>query len=247
MIRGTTPEGVAGEQEASRWVREMFGRIAPRYDFLNHFLSFNIDRRWRARMIRHVAPILSDSEARVLDLCCGTGDVMVAMGAKAKARVYGSDFCHPMMTAARSKAIKQGVQPRLFEADGLLLPLAGSSLDLITVAFGFRNFTSYRDGLVEMLRVLRPRGVAAILEFAPPPKTVFGALHGFYSRRILPALGGMISGSREAYEYLPRSVSKFPDPPELAEEMRRAGFGEVRYELMTGGSVALHIGVRPSV
>ncbi len=243
MIRGTTPVGAQTEQEASRWVREMFGRIAPRYDLLNHLLSFNIDRTWRARMIRRVAPILGDSNARALDICCGTGDVMLAMAAQAQARVYGSDFCHPMMVAARSKAARSGVAPRLFEADGLALPLADGSLDLITVAFGFRNFASYQRGLEEMFRVLRPGGTAAILEFAPPPDTLFGNLHTFYSRHVLPLLGGMISGSREAYEYLPQSVSKFPAPPELAQEMRQAGFGDVRYELMTGGSVALHIGV----
>jgi demethylmenaquinone methyltransferase / 2-methoxy-6-polyprenyl-1,4-benzoquinol methylase len=243
MIRGTTPSGAAAsEEDASRWVRDMFGRIAPRYDFLNHLLSFNIDRTWRTRMIRRIAPILQDPDARVVDLCCGTGDVMIAMGGKARARVYGSDFCHPMMVAARSKAARKHVPPLLFEADGLALPLPDRSIDLITIAFGFRNFASYRRGLEEMVRVLRPGGTAAILEFAPPSKTLFGRLHGFYSGKILPKLGGLISGDREAYEYLPQSVGKFPDPIELSEEMQRCGFGEVRYELMTGGSVALHIG-----
>ena len=242
MIRGTTPEGAASEGEASRWVRDMFGQIAPRYDLLNHLLSFNIDRRWRARMIRRVAPVLQNPEARVLDLCCGTGDVMLTMAGAAQARVYGSDFCHPMMTAARTKALRKRVAPLLFEADGLYLPLADHSLDLITIAFGFRNFASYRRGLEEIARVLRPGGMAAILEFAPPPKTLFGAVHTFYSRRVLPVVGGWISGSRAAYEYLPESVSKFPGPAELADQMRQAGFENVRYELMTGGSVALHTG-----
>src|SRR5579872_2324479 len=243
MIRGTASAGTASEQDASRWVRGMFGRIAPRYDFINHLLSFNIDRRWRRRLVKRVMPILQDPAARVLDLCCGTGDVLVAMGARSQARIYGSDFCHPMMTAAHAKAARKRIRAGLFESDGLALPLRDHSLDLITIAFGFRNFASYRQGIEEMLRVLRPGGTAAILEFAPPTRTLFGRLHGFYSRKILPKLGGLISGSREAYEYLPRSVSRFPAPEELAEEMRAAGFGEVRYELMTGGSVALHIGV----
>jgi demethylmenaquinone methyltransferase/2-methoxy-6-polyprenyl-1,4-benzoquinol methylase len=243
MIHGTTPAGAASELEASRWVREMFGRIAHRYDFLNHLLSFNIDRWWRARLIRRVEPILRDPHARVLDLCCGTGDVMLAMSVKAKARVYGSDFCHPMMTAAHAKTVRRSFPARLFEADGLAIPLMDHSLDLITIAFGFRTFSSYRQGLDEMVRVLRPGGTAAILEFAPPPRTLFGGLYGFYCGKIMPRLGGLISGSREAYEYLPRSVGKFPEPGELAAEMRSAGFGEVRYELMTGGSVSLHLGV----
>ena len=245
MIHGTTPAGAADEQQASRWVRDMFGRIAPRYDLLNHLLSFNIDRTWRARLIRTVSPILENPDARVLDLCCGTGDVMMRMARHARASVYGSDFCHPMMTAARVKAIRDKIPPRLFEADGLVLPLADASVDLITVAFGFRNFASYRGGLEELFRVLRPGGVAAILEFAPPPKTLFGRMHIFYSRTILPTLGGLISGSREAYEYLPESVSKFPAPRELAAEMRAAGFADVSYELMTGGLVALHTARKP--
>lgn len=195
-------------------------------------------------MIRRIEPILRNPEARVLDLCCGTGDVMLAMAAQAQAQVYGSDFCHPMMTAAWAKANRRKLPPRLFEADGLTIPVTDHSLDLITIAFGFRNFVSYRRGLEEMVRVLKPGGTAAVLEFAPPPRTLFGTLHTFYSRQVLPALGGLISGSREAYEYLPQSVSKFLAPDELADEMRRAGFGEVRYELMTGGSVALHIGRR---
>lgn len=242
MIRGTAPSGAASEAEASRWVRDMFGRIAPRYDLLNHLLSFNIDRTWRARMIRRIGHVLEDPNARVVDVCCGTGDVMIAMGVKSRARVYGVDFCHPMLTAARSKAARKNVPPLLFEADGLALPLPDASVDLITIAFGFRNYASYRRGLEEFTRVLRPSGTAAILEFAPPRRTAFGRLHALYSRKILPKLGAMISGDREAYEYLPQSVGKFPDPVELAEEMRRAGFAEVRYELMTGGSVALHIG-----
>ena len=243
MIQGTTPAGTATEQDASKWVRGMFGRIAHRYDFINHLLSFNIDRRWRRRLVKRVMPILDDPAACVLDLCCGTGDVLVAMGRRAQARIYGSDFCHPMMTAAHAKATRKRVRAGFFESDGLALPLPDHSLDLITIAFGFRNFASYRQGVDEMLRVLRPGGTAAILEFAPPTKTLFGRLHGFYSRTVLPKLGGLISGSREAYEYLPQSVNKFPSPDELAALMREAGFGEVRYELMTGGSVALHIGV----
>jgi demethylmenaquinone methyltransferase/2-methoxy-6-polyprenyl-1,4-benzoquinol methylase len=242
MIRGTTPEGATTEQEASRWVREMFGRIAPRYDFLNHLLSFNIDRAWRARMIKRIAPVLQDPQARSLDLCCGTGDVMLMMARKARGEVYGSDFCHPMLTAARTKSLQRNVPPRFFEADGLALPVPDHSFDLITVAFGFRNFASYRKGLQEMVRVLRPNGRAAILEFAPPANTLFGRAHALYSRKILPVLGGAISGSREAYEYLPKSVAKFPEPAELASEMKASGFVEVSYELMTGGSVALHIG-----
>jgi demethylmenaquinone methyltransferase / 2-methoxy-6-polyprenyl-1,4-benzoquinol methylase len=238
-MKGTTPEGARSEQEAAAWVRAMFGRVAHRYDLANHLLSFNIDRYWRAHTVARVRDVLARPEARVLDICCGTGDLVRALqrGRVNGAPVMGSDFCHPMLLAARGK-----VGPRLFEADALRLPVADASLDLITVAFGFRNLANYEAGLREMRRVLRSGGLAAILEFSQPPNTLFGALYSFYSRRVLPLIGGALSGSRDAYTYLPESVRKFPAPEELAEMMRTAGFGPVEFERLTGGIVALHLG-----
>jgi demethylmenaquinone methyltransferase/2-methoxy-6-polyprenyl-1,4-benzoquinol methylase len=145
-----------------------------------------------------------------------------------------------MLLEARGKI----VHTRLFEADALSLPLAGDSLDLVTVAFGFRNLANYRHGLEEMLRVLKPGGVAAILEFSQPPNAPFRALYGFFSTSVLPRIGGMISGSREAYSYLPESIRKFPGAEQLAGEMRQAGFARVEFERMTGGAVALHLGYK---
>jgi len=237
-MTGTTPRGAADEQAAAQWVRGMFGRIAPRYDLLNHLLSFNLDKRWRARTVERVADILDRPDARVLDLCCGTGDVALALETRARRPLLASDFCHPMLLEARGKI----VLTRLFEADALSLPLAGDSLNLITVAFGFRNLANYRHGLEEMLRVLKPGGVAAILEFSQPPNAAFRALYGFFSSSVLPRIGGMISGSREAYSYLPESIRKFPGAEQLAAEMRQAGFSSVEFERMTGGAVALHLG-----
>jgi len=155
----------------------------------------------------------------------------------------GSDFCHPMLVAARGKIAQRGGPAWLFEADALELPLRTGSLDLITVAFGFRNLANYEKGLLEMHRVLRPGGMAAILEFSQPPNPLFRSLYGFYSRRILPLVGGMLSGSRDAYAYLPESVRKFPSPSELTGRMRQAGFAGVTFELLSGGIVALHLGV----
>src|SRR6185295_6105191 len=209
-MTGTTPQGATTEQAASQWVRGMFGRIAPRYDLLNHLLSFNLDKRWRARTVARVAEILDRPDARVLDLCCGTGDVLLALESRAKRPLLGSDFCHPMLLEARRKIAGQGLSTPVFEADALSLPLADLSLDLITVAFGFRNLANYQRGLEEMLRVLKPGGVAAILEFSQPPNRAFSALYGFFSTRVLPAIGGMISGSPDAYSYLPESIRKFP-------------------------------------
>ena len=216
----------------------MFAGVAPRYDLLNHLLSFNIDKHWRKRTVKIVRDVLKRPDARVLDICCGTGDLMLALQAECTNTVYGSDFCHPMLTVAQRKS-RGGP---LFESDALSLPLAGASLDLITVAFGLRNFADYRKGLREMLRVLRPGGTAAILEFTQPPNQAFRALYNFYSLNILPVLGGAISGSKDAYSYLPESVRKFPDAPNLAAVMREEGFVDVQFEYMTFGIVALHTG-----
>ena len=242
-MSGATPEGARDEREAARWVRGMFGRVAPRYDLANHLLSFQIDRYWRARTVATLRPILRRPEARVLDICCGTGDLALALEkARAGGPVLASDFCHPMLAAARAKTLRRGARALLFESDALHLPVRDDSLDLITVAFGFRNLANYQAGLAEMRRVLKRGGTAAILEFSRPPHRAFAALYHFYSRRILPLIGGAISGNRDAYTYLPESVRKFPNADELAEDMRRAGFGEVSYQYLTGGIAALHLG-----
>lgn len=238
--RGAAPPGATGEREAARWVRAMFGRIAPRYDLLNHLLSFNADRWWRAKTVGLLRPVLTRADARVLDLCCGTGDLLIAMQRAAGRPLLGADFAHPMLLRARAKAPRA----RLFEADALALPLADGSLDLVTAAFGFRNLASYERGLAEMLRVLKPGGTAAILEFSEPRRPAFASLYRFYSGRILPLVGGLVSGERSAYHYLPDSVRKFPPAEELASAMRACGFAAVRYRRMTGGIVALHIGER---
>jgi demethylmenaquinone methyltransferase/2-methoxy-6-polyprenyl-1,4-benzoquinol methylase len=237
-MSGTTPQGTRNEQEAARWVREMFGRIAPRYDRANHLLSYNLDRLWRRHTVKRVRAVLDRPGARVLDICCGTGDLAIALRKGGSAHVLASDFCHPMLQAA-SKKIPGGV---LFESDALRLPVRDASLDLVTVAFGFRNLTDNDAGLREMRRVLRPGGVAAILEFSQPRNSLFAAVYGFYSRRVLPWIGGLITGAPDAYRYLPESIRKFPDAPELADAMRRAGFSSVSFEYLTGGSVALHLG-----
>jgi demethylmenaquinone methyltransferase / 2-methoxy-6-polyprenyl-1,4-benzoquinol methylase len=237
LAHGTTPAGTETERQASAWVRGMFDRIAPRYDLLNHLLSMNIDRYWRARTVSRVAPILARPGAQALDVCCGTGDLTLAL--QPQGRVFGSDFSHPMLVAARRKRCSA-----LFEADALQLPIADTSLDLVTTAFGFRNLTNYHGGLTELRRVLKPGGTVAILEFSTPPNALLASLYAFYSRAILPTIGGMISGSKDAYTYLPESVRKFPDADGLADQMRDAGFVNVSFERMTAGIVALHTGDR---
>lgn len=240
--RGTRPPGANDEQEAARWVRGMFSRVASRYDFLNHLLSFNIDRYWRARTARRLRPILQRCDSRVLDICCGTGDLLLALESERRGGgVIGCDFSHPMLVSAQRKILQRRAQSVLVGADALALPFPGGSLDLVTAAFGFRNLANYEKGLAEIRRVLKPSGAAAILEFSQPENPIVAALYGFYSSKVLPAIGGAISGDRNAYRYLPESVRRFPNASGLAESMRAAGFSRVEYERMTGGIVALHI------
>ncbi len=241
-MKGASPAGAHTEREAAAWVRGMFGRVAHRYDRANHLLSFNVDRHWRARTVKRVSAVLERPGARALDLCCGTGDLLLAVENGGRRAAFGTDFCHPMLVEARRKIAAGGRASQVFEADALCLPVANGSLDLVTVAFGFRNLVDYQAGLEEMRRVLAPGGMAAILEFSQPPNPLFGALYAFYSRRILPIIGGWVSGHRDAYTYLPDSVRRFPSAEELAARMRTAGFREVRFERMTGGIVALHLG-----
>jgi demethylmenaquinone methyltransferase/2-methoxy-6-polyprenyl-1,4-benzoquinol methylase len=242
MSQGTTPRGAETEEQAAAYVRGMFGRVAHRYDLLNHLLSFQIDRAWRRRVVQRSAPVLANPHARVLDLCCGTGDLMLALNHESKARVFGSDFCHPMLVAAARKSSREKAATPLFEADGLQLPLLDGSLDLITVAFGFRNFANYRKGLRELRRALKPGGTLAILEFSTPPNPGIAALYRFYSTKILPLVGGLVSVDRDAYTYLPESVRKFPNADQLAQDLREEGFDDVQFERMTFGIVALHTG-----
>ncbi len=228
-------------------MREMFSRIAPRYDLLNHLLSFSLDRIWRRRTARHFHHILMQADARVLDLCCGTGDLTLALWKEAKRstgkcpRIVGSDFAHPMLTLARKKHSGHGPQ-HYAEADALQLPFADASFDLVTAAFGFRNLANYEAGLREILRVLQPGGEAGILEFTEPGSALVRPIYHLYLRRIVPQVGGAISGSHAAYSYLPVSVSKFPSAEELATMMTHCGFVEARYELWAMGTVALHTG-----
>jgi len=245
---GTKPEGTTSEQDASRKVREMFTRIAPRYDLLNHLLSVQMDKRWRARTSREFRAILDRPEALALDLCCGTGDLAFALARDARARILGADFSHTMLVRANEKNTSQegGRGPIPFlEADALRLPFADGSFDLVTAAFGFRNLANYESGLREIFRILKPGGTLGILEFTEPAPGVVGQLCRFYCQKILPKIGGLISGEAAAYAYLPKSVARFFRPDELASLMRQVGYSPVRFQLMTLDSVALHIAVRP--
>jgi len=252
-VKGTRPEGAISEADASKKVREMFTQIAPRYDLLNHLLSLQLDRLWRARTARLLHSVLDRPDALVLDLCCGTGDLAFALARAGRARIIGADFAHTMLVRAREKSTVLAPPPNqsaaspmpIFEADALRLPFADAAFDLVTSAFGFRNLANYEAGLREIQRVLKPGGTVAILEFAEPPEGRLGDVYRWYFCNVLPKIGGLISGDQAAYKYLPKSVARFFRPPELAALMTAVGYQSVDYRVWTFGTVALHNAVRP--
>lgn len=226
-----------------RAVRAMFAEIAPSYDRLNHLLSLNIDRRWRRFTIGKLRDLLARPNALALDLCCGTADLTLEL--EPHVRVIGCDFCHPMLVIGHQKMegdAARSTRMMLTEGNALQLPFASESFDVVTIAFGLRNLERVDQGLAEILRVLKPGGRVAILEFSRPILPIFRQLFEFYFHNILPRIGALISGSSTAYTYLPQSVSNFPDQKRLAEMMRRIGFANVRYHNLSAGIAALHLG-----
>jgi len=243
-VSGTRPAGTADERAAAQTVQHMFDQIARRYDLANHVLSMNIDRLWWRRTARTFAHILGRSDARVLDLCAGTGDMSVALRVAAeKARstpdIYALDFSHAMLQHGMGKYPARNIQP--VEADALRLPLPDSALDLVTSAFGFRNLANYDAGLREIYRVLRSEGEVGILDFGEPGGLI-GKFYRFYFRKVLPWIGTLISGVRGPYDYLPASVQKFPSPQQMLDRMRSVGFCEVSWTPYTFGIAGLYRG-----
>jgi demethylmenaquinone methyltransferase/2-methoxy-6-polyprenyl-1,4-benzoquinol methylase len=241
-VIGAAPEGASDPAAAGRAVREMFTSIAPRYDLLNHMLSFNVDRWWWWKTARSFSSILKRPQARVLDLCCGTGDMTFALRRRAgesRARILGVDFSHAMLQRANAKSA--GKSLRWLEADALCLPFPDQQFDLITAAFGFRNLADYDAGLREIVRLLRPNGECGILDFGEP-RGLMGKLYRIYFRRVLPEIGTLISGIRGPYAYLPTSVERFPTPEEMLARMRLAGFREASWTPYTFGIAGLYRG-----
>ena len=231
-----------GGAEKRGYVRAMFGRIAPRYDFLNHLLSLNIDRGWRTRAIGVLAP--ENRPGLYLDLCAGTLDIAAEMAALPAftGRIVGADFSEPMLRLGRDKL--NGAQVHPVTADALSLPLPDASCAGAIAGFGVRNLVDLDAGLREVGRVLKPGARFVILEFTTPPSAIIRTGYRLYCNHLLPRIAGAISGNGAAYEYLAESVENFPDAPALADRMRRAGFVDVRYELLTFGVVAIHVGVK---
>jgi demethylmenaquinone methyltransferase / 2-methoxy-6-polyprenyl-1,4-benzoquinol methylase len=268
-VIGAAPEGASDPHSAARAVREMFTSIAPRYDLLNHVLSFNIDRMWWRRTALAFRHVLVREDVRILDLCCGTGDMTFALrrqAGKSSPRILGADFSHAMLQRATAKSARNGsepgsigpgstdpdligrgsiepgsIEPGWIEADALSLPFPNAHFDLVTSAFGFRNLADYDAGLREIVRVLRPGGECGILDFGDP-KGAMGALYRVYFKQVLPRIGTLISGVRGPYAYLPASVERFPPPEEMLERMKRAGLTEATWTPYTFGIAGLYRG-----
>ncbi len=220
----------------------MFTSIAPRYDLLNHVLSLNVDRMWWRRTARSFAQILVRPHAQLLDLCCGTGDMGFALSrqaGRASPKILGADFSHAMLQRASAKSA--GTSLQWVEADALCLPFSDSRFDLVTSAFGFRNLADYDAGLREIMRVLRSGGECGILDFGEP-RGLIGKVYRIYFKYVLPAVGTLISGVKGPYAYLPASVERFPEPAEMLERMRRAGFREASWTPYTFGIAGLYRG-----
>jgi demethylmenaquinone methyltransferase / 2-methoxy-6-polyprenyl-1,4-benzoquinol methylase len=239
-IVGAAPAGARDEASASAAVRDMFTSIAPRYDLLNHVLSMNIDRVWWNRTARMFADILQRPNPQVLDLCCGTGDMTFALHRRMKGgQLFGTDFSHAMLVRAEEKSGDRKI--RWIEADALNLPFASDQFQLVTSAFGFRNLANYDAGLAEIFRVLAPGGEIGILDFGEP-KGLIGKIYRLYFKRVLPAIGTMISGVSGPYAYLPASVLRFPSPEEMLQRMRDAGYFDVSWTPYTFGIAGLYRG-----
>ena len=229
----------------------MFGRVAPRYDLLNHLLSGQIDRYWRRKLVRKVRPYLRRKNSRVADFCCGTGDLALALGRErqrtlpaAGLPLLATDFCRPMLQRAREKLRRASLPCLLAEADASRMPLPDGSLDLITIAYGFRNLVNYRNSAREFARLVAPGGCLAILEFSQPASRLWGGLFGLYFKHVLPRLGNAISGSSGAYSYLQESVQRFPGPHSIRDLLLHAGFAHVESCSLTGGVSMLYLAYR---
>jgi len=235
-------QGLTEEGSKARAVREMFGAIARRYDFLNHFLSVNIDKHWRHVCLREVERRLLRDAPAILDVGCGTADL--ALEFSDLGSVVGCDFCHPMLQIGIDKIHREVRKHRinLLEADALALPFPNSSFDVVVSAFVLRNLVDIDSGLREMRRVLRPGGVLGVLDFSMPAAPLLGSLYKVYFTRVLPGLGRLISGVKGAYRYLPDSVREFPPPEELIRRLESAGFDRVSYRSLTSGIAVLLVG-----
>ena len=252
IASGAKPMGAQDESLAAQAVQQMFNNIAPRYDLLNHVLSANIDRLWWRRAALAFRSTLTDPNSAILDICCGTGDLTMALLKHRSPEAHpilAADFAHAMLSRGSQKfrSAQSGRSHAIaVEADALHLPLRSQSLDLVITSFGFRNLANYDAGLREFHRVLKPGGRLGILEFSQPGGLV-GKAYALYFHRVLPVIGRLICGRNGPYNYLPSSVGAFPPPPELLEMMRHTGYSDCIWQPYTLGIAGLYTAARPTV
>ena len=227
-------------------VKQMFGEIAPHYDRMNHLLSMNVDRYWRWRTVRLVRPV---PDVPLLDVCSGTGDLAFAFHKFTQGRtpIIATDFCPEMLAIGEEKKRRAGIQGelRFQEADAEQLPFENDTFQVVSVAFGLRNVSNTQQGVREMIRVLKPGGKLAVLEFSQPAWQPFKGMYGWYFRHVLPRIGQWFARNKsQAYQYLPESVGEFPSGQALADLMRTCGLQSVRFHPLTFGIATLYLGVK---
>ena len=221
-------------------IQDIFNDLAPKYDLLNHLLSLNIDKRWRRKAMKYIA---ETEKGRLLDVACGTGDFSVAAHKVGVKQVNGIDISSNMVEVGRRKVKELGLEQSvdLQVGDSEQMDFADSTFDVVTVAFGVRNFEHLEIGLKEMCRVLRPGGKVIILEFSTPEYFPMKQLYLFYFRHILPIIGGWISGNKGAYDYLPASVMRFPQGETFLRILKSCGFVSPIQQKLTGGIASIYV------
>jgi demethylmenaquinone methyltransferase / 2-methoxy-6-polyprenyl-1,4-benzoquinol methylase len=239
----SAPERNRADGEKGTFVRDMFARIAPRYDLANRVLTGGLDERWRRTAIKLLAPPRGGS---ILDCCCGTGDLVFGLLRSDSAlNVTGIDFCRPMLERAEVRAQGRRGEPRFVEGDVMAMPFPDCSFDGATMGFSLRNVVDVDATLREIFRVLRPGARFVSLDVSKAPNPIFKRLFDVYFYGVVPLLGGIVGGSRSAYSYLPSSLTHHPTAPALRERFTRAGFAGAGYRALMNGSIAIHYGTKP--
>ena len=234
------PEFIHSGEEKKAYVQKMFDDVAPRYDFLNHLLSFGIDIYWRKKLIKYMNV---QNEQYVLDVATGTGDVLFELKKRFSIKAVGLDYAFNMVKIASQKAESLDSKPLFVQGDGESLPFEANNFDRISISFGFRNIGHYEKALSEFNRVLKPGGLLAILEFSEPPSTLINSLYQFYFHKILPKIGALLSRA-DAYRYLPESVHYFPPREEICQLMINAGFKRAEVYDLTFGISSVFLGYK---